>query len=130
MDAARADPGGDDELYIEDRDASGRLLRAVTGARLPLHPHNIILQWWLELGVLGGLLLATGLWGLVRWLGRDSILGRDGRAALSAQMVAGIVVSAVSYGAWQSWWLASLWVAMALGMAVAVNERSKDEAAS
>jgi len=49
IDAARLLPGGDAEL------ASG-------GEQVPSHPHNGILQFWLELGLLGGALLLAGQW--------------------------------------------------------------------
>lgn len=119
MDAARADPGGTDELYIEDRDATGRVLRIVTGARLPLHPHNAILQWWMELGLGGAAILAVFFGWMVRRLEVSPDLGRGDRAALSALLVTGTVISCISYGAWQSWWLASLWLAASFCIASA-----------
>ena len=118
MDAARLDPGGDEEVNILERLPSGRIVHSVTGARLPLHPHNAILQWWMELGLPGAVLLAILLWGIARSIGGS----RQARAVTTACFVTGLVISCISFGAWQSWWLASLWVAAAIGQAMTRQE--------
>ena len=73
---------------------------------VPLHPHDLALQVWLELGAPGAV-LAAAFWWLVldacadlgeadRWLG----------AAAAASATAYLVIGALSFGAWQEWWLA------------------------
>lgn len=119
MDAARADPGGEELLDIKDiRPRDGMVMRAIDGARLPLHPHNAVLQWWMELGLIGTAMLGAFLWLLVEAIDRCVWLDRPGRSAMTAMLTAGLVISCVSYGAWQSWWLASLWVAVIFGTAL------------
>lgn len=79
-------------------------------AALPLHPHSIAFQLWLELGVVGAAIAAA----LIAYLG-----WRIGKAAPpTAAAAAGCLMSAttvclLSYGAWQSWWLAALSLAAA-----------------
>jgi exopolysaccharide production protein ExoQ len=75
---------------------------------IPLHPHNGALQLWLEMGAMGaalGLLVAVAALRAVRGF-RDSWA----RAAGSALFVSAVTVACMSYGLWQSWWLAGLWL--------------------
>jgi O-antigen ligase len=72
---------------------------------IPLHPHDAFLQIWLELGAVGALIVAAGL---------VSILGALGRwPAASTRFIfpgyaAGLVVAALAFGIWQSWWMATI----------------------
>ncbi|MBN9527434.1 MAG: O-antigen ligase family protein [Alphaproteobacteria bacterium] len=94
LDASRNLPGGDQST-------------PVGGTLISLHPHNVPLQLWVELGPVGVAavlgLLAVAIVGVAR-LSDD----RFTRAAAMSLIVAATFVSSVSFGAWQSWWLASL----------------------
>lgn len=94
LDASRNLPGGDKAT-------------PVGGTLISLHPHNVPLQLWVELGPIGVAtvlgLLATAILGVSR-LADD----RFTRAAAMSLIVATTFVSSISFGAWQSWWLASL----------------------
>jgi O-antigen ligase len=104
MDAARAIPGGQTDVqdYMNLRPFGLDL----AGQVMPLHPHDAILQWWLELGVVGavlGALLAAFVWQ---------------QAALAGAFPLALVAAAMpplllSFGAWQSWWLATLFLVAA-----------------
>ncbi|KIL97812.1 Lipid A core O-antigen ligase [Paramagnetospirillum magnetotacticum MS-1] len=86
---------------------------------LPLHPHSGPGQIWLELGAVGVVMLCSLIIVLAR---RITTVRNPLDAAVTAQgIVVGIVVSSVSYGVWQSWWLCSVWLAAALAMAVAAG---------
>lgn len=74
---------------------------------LPLHPHNVVLQTWVELGLVGGLLGAAAVVAVVLLLFRDRVTRLD-RAATLALLASGGTVACLSYGAWQSWWLSML----------------------
>lgn len=88
------------------------------GAELmPLHPHNFALQLWLELGLIGALAGAGGLAFLARKLGGD----RATRAALAGTLCAAVAIGSVGYGLWQGWWMAALWLLLALAAALAPN---------
>jgi len=69
---------------------------------LPLHPHNAPLQWWLELGAAGMLLMLAIPLQLVR---RTRALGAATRPFALAALGSGFCISAASFGAWQAWWL-------------------------
>jgi O-antigen ligase len=122
LDAARRIPGGRAtipwQMDPDPRDAGSRM----TSVQLmPLHPHSFALQVWLELGVPGALALATLAFLLVaRAGGRDEAATGAARAAL---VYAGIAISSVSYGAWQTWWLSTLFVTAAAAAALAPARR-------
>ncbi|MHA1598972.1 MAG: O-antigen ligase family protein [Alphaproteobacteria bacterium] len=76
---------------------------------MPLHPHNAPLQVRLELGLPGALLFAGFVMLLIvsaRPKGRP-----DAQAIASLSMLTGyIAIAAISYGVWQSWWIALAWM--------------------
>jgi len=116
MDASRALPGGQVNLG-ETLPAAGL---GVNAEALPLHPHNAVLQWQVELGVPGTVLALAivigGLWTLAR---QENLSPRE-RAGALAWAAAALVVGLLSYGIWQEWWLASLWLTGA-SLAAAVD---------
>ncbi|MTJ83701.1 MAG: O-antigen ligase family protein [Telmatospirillum sp.] len=83
--------------------------------QLPLHPHDSWLQAWLELGAAGALVIAL-LLGVVIAAPVRRATGDAGLAPLAAAVASGLVVCSVSFGAWQSWWLSTLWIAAALAL--------------
>lgn len=117
IDAARAIPGGEDDVVLT---IDGT---AFPYQVLPLHPHNAPLQVWLELGMPGALLLAALLWRL------SSVLivadgGRFDIALRAAALSSGFIISCISYGIWQNWWLATLWMS---GILFAVAAEGKGQ---
>jgi O-antigen ligase len=92
-------------------------------AALPHHPHSFAFQLWLELGVVGAAIAAA----LILYIG-----WRIGRAAPpTAAAAAGCLMSAttvclLSYGAWQSWWLAALSLAAAFMTLAGNAEAARD----
>jgi hypothetical protein len=107
--ASRAVPGGEQLI-----DFGGKR----PGKAMPLHPHNGSLQIWLELGALGVLIAAIFLYVAIARLGRLDA-DRPGYAALAAVPVAGFTYANLSYGIWQTWWLAALALALMLTIATA-----------
>lgn len=85
---------------------------------IPLHPHNGILQVWLELGLAGALLLAASLFFITRRLGAAD--NRFERAGIFGAFVTGLMIFSISYGAWQSWWMGAIWL-MATFATAALN---------
>lgn len=107
MDASRDVPGGKERIFDENRQHR-------FGELMPLHPHNGALQVWLELGLPGAFLLAA-LFALTLRQGA-ALADRHGRRAAAA--ATGLTVTAagllsVSFGIWQNWWLASIFLAAA-----------------
>jgi O-antigen ligase len=120
MDASRAIPGGGALV----QDVMPALQLGPVAQILPLHPHNTALQWRLELGLPGTAIALT----LIAF-----ILYRATRSATPATALgfAGAVlpVAMLSYGAWQAWWLSSLWLGASLiaatAAAPAADERGR-----
>ena len=102
FDASRWLPGGD---------------VAVMGGlpALPLHPHNAPLQWWVELGAIGALLGAAAALLAAGALRRIP----DPRSAATgvALLASAATVGCMSFGVWQSWWIAALALAAAFHVA-------------
>ena len=89
----------------------------ITTEALPLHPHNAMLQWWLELGAVGAILFAALAGLLIHDIGRRR--GSPwGKALAIGQAATFLSMASVSYGIWQGWWLAVLWLGMALMIAL------------
>jgi O-antigen ligase len=108
MDASRDVPGGKD--LINDRYPEVTINNQAEA--LPLHPHDAALQWRLELGLPGTLLalaaLARLLWPLAR------MRGPWHRALVFGYAASALTVALLSFGAWQAWWLSTLWLGAAL----------------
>jgi O-antigen ligase len=124
LDAARAFPEGKTTAPVTTLSCQPPCSTEVE--QLPLHPHNMVLQWWLELGLPGAALGAMALLWLFYLIPRLT-LDRVEQGLLAGQLTAGIAIAGLSYGAWQSWWLATLALAMSLSAAVL---RAKPVAAS
>ncbi len=100
----------------------GEMRIAASTEESSLHPHNVFLQVWVELGVVGAALLTLLLLHAVRAAHR--LAGPDGGGRNEAAMAlgtltAGCLVAATGYGIWQAWWLAGLWLAAAFVGALA-----------
>jgi O-antigen ligase len=119
MDASRELPGGHEDFSKTLPEADiGMAMQA-----MPLHPHNAILQWQVELGLPGTLLgLAIVLWGLWR-AGFKAQLERRSRAAALAWSASALVVALLSFGIWQAWWLSCLWLTSTFIAGISSDER-------
>ena len=81
--------------------------RKIFAEPIPLHPHNAILQVWLELGVVGAGLLAFFLVKILNLV--QKVTRNHWEAAVCyGVFTSGLTISSLSYGIWQSWWLGSL----------------------
>ncbi|MBA4118334.1 MAG: hypothetical protein C0514_05495 [Candidatus Puniceispirillum sp.] len=90
--------------------AYNEALPGCDGEALPLHPHNAPLQIWLELGAVGALLWAAFLASLL-WAVARAPLSRWALACASSSFAVAFFIGGTSYGAWQSWWIAALFLA-------------------
>lgn len=75
---------------------------------LPLHPHNLPLQLWLELGF-PGILLIIYLINLIIFAIPRLFKEKINRSAAYASFASALIVNMGSYGIWQSWWISGLW---------------------
>jgi O-antigen ligase len=104
MNAAKHIGGGKNHIV----DAGGLDL----GEALPLHPHNAILQLWLELGVPGAILYSCLVVCLI-------VIASGAATSLAmGQLFAALVIANVSFGVWQAWWIAALWFGAFAGIVV------------
>ena len=88
-----------------------------------LHPHNVALQLWLELGTVGGL-LGAALFGTIANRIRRLSADRLHLAAAAASCISAFTVAQVGYGFWQSWWLAALFLCAGFVMITCGANRS------
>jgi exopolysaccharide production protein ExoQ len=118
LDASRRMPGGKERVWVTTCDAPPDApFPSIDGEVLPLHPHNAVLQIWLELGGVGVL---AALFGLVASLWRF-YRAHPGRSAavLTPMAAAGLSVALISFGIWQEWWVSVLLLNAAMGIALA-----------
>ncbi|MBT3237640.1 MAG: DUF1674 domain-containing protein [Rhodospirillaceae bacterium] len=90
---------------------------------IPLHPHNGVLQIWLELGAVGAALLAAFLLVLLRSVAKLRAEKIEW-AACFGLLATGLIIFSLSYGAWQGWWQGTLWLLGAF-MAATAGERKE-----
>lgn len=87
--------------------------------RVPHHPHNGILQIWVELGAVGAALAAM-LAGRIVWRCGTGALGDGDRRWLSAghcgAVTTAMAIACSSYGIWQEWWFAALLILSAVAV--------------
>jgi exopolysaccharide production protein ExoQ len=111
FDTARHIPGGDDAIQTRTPDGQ-RLINDIT---LPLHPHNQVLQIWLELGAFGAMIVAIAGAALIWRIGSQPPPIRNGALALVTTI---FVYDLASFGVWQSWWIAAVFIAIAIQCAI------------
>jgi O-antigen ligase len=121
MDASRTLPGGQETFLLSYCPENGEPATPVAElGLLPLHPHNALLQLWLELGGVGAIVGLAGLLALL-WPVFSTGVERAGAAAAGGALAAGFSAAAVSFGAWQPWWVSSFFLCAALARSVAVG---------
>lgn len=113
MNASKTVPHAHDKIWIGNNEAYVE--------RLPLHPHNLSLQTWLELG-LPGLILLIVAEGLIIHRILASAVHRTSVALALGQFTAALTFASLSYGLWQAWWIATLWIAASLSVAMLRDE--------
>lgn len=73
---------------------------------ISLHPHNNIMQIWLELGLIGIIISYFFIFSLIKKLGSNN----ENRIIFSVMPLISIIqvffIGQLSYGFWQSWWIA------------------------
>ncbi|MEO5367319.1 MAG: O-antigen ligase family protein [Magnetococcus sp. WYHC-3] len=67
-----------------------------------LHPHNAVLQAWIEFGVVGALAFCATVLAILRGLyAQEQSQARSGLTIFMAVLI----IACTSYGLWQSWWI-------------------------
>jgi O-antigen ligase len=117
MNASKTIPGGEALLYTKDGKPMGR--------SLPLHPHNVILQTWLELG-LPGIILFVALCIFIIMTSVNHLRLKFESAAILGQLVTILGIANLSFGMWQAWWIAAIWLSAGLMVLVTEMDRRVD----
>lgn len=94
------------------------------GEALPLHPHNTILQIWVELG-LPGILIFLCLGYYFFKITYQSSKPDLVKAIILGQFLTFFIFSSLSFGLWQAWWLCLFWFSASF-MKLAVTFNSND----
>lgn len=79
-----------------------------------LHPHSASLQIWFETGAVGAVIAAAALLTGGLWLARAFAANRPAAAAAAASLASLGVIANLSFGIWQEWWIATMFIAAAL----------------
>jgi len=94
---------------------------------IPLHPHNGIVQLWLELGGVGTfsglMIILVALFSIYR-----SNANRITKALQLSALISGVLTMSVTYGLWQGWWQGTLWLLGALTIALSPGQDSNNTA--
>lgn len=85
------------------------------------HPHNGVLQLWIEFGLLG--VLFTSIF-FIYLLNRISRLPDYSFKAATATLAALFIIGSVGYGLWQGWWISTLFLSAAYCTTLAKIERN------
>ncbi|MBL6948978.1 MAG: O-antigen ligase family protein [Rhodospirillales bacterium] len=109
FDTSRALYGVKDRVkYFSSKD-TGEVIWDARFEPIPLHPHNGFLQVWLELGAIGAVILLGLLLAMFRAIDR-LVSGRVNRAVSFGMATVWLTIVSLSFGAWQSWWLTSIFL--------------------
>lgn len=91
-------------FFYEFKNGEEALQISIKGTQIPSHPHNMILQWWLECGLLGALWWTALLVFLVE---KIRLYQTPTRKIAFAFFTSNIMIILFSIGFWQSWWWAT-----------------------
>src|SRR3546814_645979 len=86
--------------------------------QIPLHPHNVVLQIWVELGLVGLVLLPAYCLLVLRSVARWATFPQA--LALGAFASAWVIAN-VSYGMWQGRWMMTMAISALLMIALAAD---------
>jgi exopolysaccharide production protein ExoQ len=115
LDASRAIPGNNEQLFLFQFGGNPE-----TGPALPLHPHNALSQIWLELGIVG-VVLVGAIFSLIVASIPKSLHDRAGPAALIATTACAFTIAQLGFGIWQGWWMATLGLMVMIAIATGTN---------
>ena len=80
---------------------------------LPLHPHNVIVQIFLELGIVGLMLFLYIIKEILKLIRNFAFVESNFGAAAYACFFNYFIIAMISYNIWQTWWFcAGLWAAI------------------
>ena len=113
LDATRGLYNSEDRVeYKFSSEVSGAEEYQVSFEPIPLHPHNAVLQVWLELGAVGALISLGLLLAILRAI-YIGLSVRVERAVSIGMFTATVSLACLSFGIWQGWWLSAILLSLA-----------------
>jgi O-antigen ligase len=95
------------------------------GGTTILHPHNFVIQIWMEDGLVGILAAATALVGLLLAMQKYLTIPQA-RIALPT-LVSCMLVASTGYGMWQGWWIGTLFTTASVCLLAIRQEKVKTD---
>lgn len=109
---------GREKVYIEEM----RKSIGYAPPALPLHPHNGILQVWLELGIIGSVGIFFIIIGILKII--EEIPAKKFRSAALGAFVTALAPLLLNFGLWQAWWLSTLCISFALILSLRKEDKN------
>lgn len=107
------------------KDSTGKQ-KEIQTQRFGVHPHNAILQLWLELGFLGFILGILLPYQILFQIYRTNLFSIE--KAVSAGLFTGsFLVVWVNLGFWQNWWISGLWIIIGLTISMFKGKEETNE---
>lgn len=92
---------------------------------IPLHPHNGVIQMWLELGGVGAIIGIVLVLSILHNI-KNNPAPPVPKALLYSALISSMCLISVSYGLWQSWWMGLLWLQGAMILASLGPQNSQE----
>ena len=77
---------------------------------IPLHPHNNILQLWLELGIVGIIFFFILIYEIINKIYKIKKVNEKYAAFGLASLFQLFLIGQFSYGSWQTWWISIIFI--------------------
>ena len=103
--------------FFSSRNIANKLRKTQSGTKyqlIPLHPHNSILQIWLELGVLGIIIFFSFIKLILNKIYYYVQINRSVATIAFITFFQVFTIGQISFGLWQSWWLAVILITFIL----------------
>ena len=115
--------GFDSSRYLGSKNDKIELMRkdeSYAPDALPLHPHNAVIQIWLELGIIGIFLLLALFFELIKKV--NQINCKYEKAIFMSLFGSVIPPLILNFGIWQAWWLSTILLCAALSLTIKINK--------
>ena len=103
--------------FFSSRNIANEMRNSESGTKyqlIPLHPHNSILQIWLELGFLGVIIFFSFIKFILDKIFYYIQINRSVATIAFISFFQVFTIGQISFGFWQSWWLAIILIALIL----------------
>lgn len=88
-------------------------LKKNESAQFAMHPHNAILQLWLELGFMGVILGTLLTYMILYYIYRTNLTSLE-KSIAAGLFTSAFIIDWFNVGFWQNWWISGLWIIIGL----------------